>query len=165
MAGFQWSPRDLPASPVPGSDGWCVRNAYCDLLRWPAGSAEWSRFIESPHPDDLLPLARHLGVTVYDVGVAEHWNALIGKLDHPGIAVFDIPAAAIGHAVCVPHVHALLHHWPEFGGHPRPDLPTFGWPLGPEHLRHNPKVFWVIVDERQPARPLSRPAPAGRSER
>ena len=80
----------------------CVRDAYCELLRWPTGSAEWSRFIEYPHQDDLLPLARHLGVSVYDVGIAWHWNELIGKLDHPGIAIFDIPAAAIGHAVYVP---------------------------------------------------------------
>lgn len=154
MAGFRWSPRELPASPVAGSDGWCVRDSYCELLRWPAGSAEWSRFIEYPHQDDLLPLARHLGVRVYDVGIAQHWNELIGKVDHPGIAMFDIPTAAIGHAVYVPHVHALLHHWPEFGGWPRTDLPTFGWPLGPVHLQYSPKLFWVIVDERQQARPL-----------
>jgi hypothetical protein len=152
MADFRWSPRELPARPVPDSNGWCVRDAYCELLCWPAGSAEWSRFIEYPSPDDLLPLARHLGVSVYDVGIAQHWNGLIGKLDHPGIAMFDIPAAAIGHAVYVPHVHALLHHW-DFGGSPRTDLPTFGWPLDPRHLQYNPKLFWVIVDERQPVRP------------
>jgi hypothetical protein len=66
---------------------------------------------------------------------------LIRKLDHPGIAVFDIPSATIGHAVYVHRAHALLHHWPEFGGHPRTDLPAFGWPLGPGHLRYNPKLF------------------------
>lgn len=159
MTGFQWSPRGLPASPVPGSDGWCVRDAYCELLRWPAGSEEWSRFIEYPHQDDLLPLARHLGVSVYDVGIAWHWNELVSKLEHPGVAMFDIPAVAIGHAVYVPSVHALLHHW-NFGGHPRTGLPTFGWPLGPGHLQYNPRLFWVIVDERQPARPLSGPGPA-----
>ena len=70
----------------------CVRDAYWELLRWPTGSAEWSRFIEYPHQDDLLPLARHLGVSAYDVGIARHWNELIGKLGHPGIAMFDIPA-------------------------------------------------------------------------
>lgn len=106
MAGFRWSPRELPASPVPGSNGWCVRDAYCELLRWPAGSAEWSRFIEYPHQDDLLPLARHLGVKVYDVGIAQHWNELIGKLDHPGIA------SAVGRRVPVPDCLRLAqgHH-------------------------------------------------------
>jgi hypothetical protein len=50
----------------------------------------------------------------------------------------------------VHHVHLLLHHWPTFGGTPRRmDLPTSGWPLGPEHLRYGPTLFWVIVDERQ----------------
>ena len=137
MAGFRWSPRTLPANPAPGSNGWCVRDSYCQLLQWPPGSAEWSRFIEYPHQDDLLPLAGRLGVTVYDVGIAQHWNEPIGKLDHPGIAMFDIPAAATGHAVYVHHVHALLHRWPNFGGHPRTDLPTSGWPLGPEHLQYN----------------------------
>jgi hypothetical protein len=95
------------------------------LLRWSAGSAEWSRFVEYPHQSDLLPLAWHLGVTVYDVGIAKHWNELISKLDPPGIAMFDIPTVAIGHAVYVHHVHA---HWAVFGGHSRTDLPTFGWP-------------------------------------
>jgi len=108
------------------------------------------------------PAARHIGVTVYDVAIAQHWNEMIGKLDHPGIARFDISAAAIGHAVYVHHVHALLHYWPEFGGHPRTDLPTFGWPLGPEHLRYNPRLFWVIVDERQPVRPRRSPGLPGR---
>ena len=37
-------------------------------------------------------------------------------------------------------------------GSPRTDLPTFGWPLDPRHLQYNPKLFWVIVDKRQPAR-------------
>jgi len=107
------------------------------------------RFIEYPHPDDLLPLARHLGVTVFDVGIPQHGNELIGKLDHPGIAIFNLPGAARGHAVYVHHVHALLHHWPTSAA-PRTDLPTSGWPLGPEHLRYNPKLFWIIVDEWQP---------------
>lgn len=72
MDGFQWSPGELPARRVPGGNGWCVRDAYCRLLRWPAESTEWSRFIEYPHQDDLLPLAKHLGVTVYDVGIPQH---------------------------------------------------------------------------------------------
>jgi hypothetical protein len=51
-------------------------------------------------------------------------------------------------------VHALLHHWPEFGSHPRTDLPTFGWPLYQSICgTTRTKLFWVIVDERQPVRP------------
>ena len=152
MAGFRWSPRIRPPDAVPGSSGWCVRDSYCQLLGWPPGPVEWSRFIEYPDPDDLLPLASHLGVTVFDVGIPPHWNELTGKLDHPGIAIFDFPSIARGHAVHVHHVHALLHHWPRFGGFPRTDLPASGWPLGPGHLRHHPKLAWVIVDERQSVR-------------
>lgn len=43
-----------------------------------------SRFIGYPHQDDLLPLARHLGVTVHDVGIAEHWNELDPQARPPG---------------------------------------------------------------------------------
>ena len=149
MAGFRWSPRTRPPDPVSGSNGWCIRDSYCQLLSWPPGSAEWSRFIEYPHRDDMLPLTRHLGVTVFDVGIPQHWNELIGRLDHPGIAIFDFPSIARGHAVYVHHVHALLHHWPHLGGSRRTGLPTSGWPLGPEHLRYGPMLSWVIVDERQ----------------
>jgi hypothetical protein len=139
---------------VLGSDGWCIRNSYCQLLGWPPGSPEWYRFVEYPHPDDMLPLARHLGLTVFDVGIPEHWNKLIGELGHPGIATFELPGAAMGHAVYVHHIHALLHHWPTFDGFPPADLPSFGWPLGLEHLRYSPRLFWVIVDERQPPGPM-----------
>src|SRR5260221_10479808 len=48
------------------------------------------------------------------------------------------------------HVHALLPHWPSLGGLPRLDLPTVGSPLGSEHLQHQPRLFWVVVEERQP---------------
>ena len=48
------------------------------------------------------------------------------------------------------HVHALLHHWPSLGGLPRLDLPTVGSPLGSEHLQHQPRLFWVVVEEPQP---------------
>jgi hypothetical protein len=129
MDGFQWS-RPLALPPI----------------RCPAARVVHSRL--------LLPLARHLGVNVYDAGIPEHWNKLIGELDHAGIATFELPHAALGHAVYVHHVHALLHHWPTFGGFPPADLPSFGWPLGPEHLRYSPRLFWVIVDERQPPQPM-----------
>lgn len=152
MSGFRWTHRDLPANREQGSDGWCVRDAYSRLLQWPPGSAEWARFIEWPHPDDMLPLTRHLGVTVYDVGIPQHWNELTTKLDHPAVAMFEIPSVNAGHAVYVHHVHALLHHWPGLGGMPRLDLPTAGWPLGPEHLQYGPSLFWVVVDERQAPR-------------
>jgi hypothetical protein len=155
MDGFRRSsPAGPPPDPVSGSEGWCVRDSYCQLLGWPRGSPEWHRFVEYPNPDDMLPLARHLGVTVFDVGIPEHWNKLIDELDHPGIATFELPGTGMGHAVYVHHVRALLHHWPTFGGFPRADLLSFGWPLGSEHMRYSPRLFWVIVDERQPPQPM-----------
>ena len=155
MDGFRWSrPAGPSPDPVPGSDGWCGRDSYCRLLGWPPDSPEWYQFVEYPNPDDMLPLAQHLGMTVFDVGIPEHWNKLIGELDHPGIATFELPGASMGHAVYVHHVRALLHHWPTFGGFPRADLLSFGWPLRSEHLRYNPRLFWVIVDERQLPQPM-----------
>jgi len=108
MTGFEWFPRTIPAHRVPGSDGWCVRDAYCQLLTWP-----------------------HLGVAVFDVGIPEYWNELVGKLDHPGIAMFEIPSIAAGHAVYVHHVRALLHHWPNFGAFPGGICQPSAGPSGP----------------------------------
>jgi hypothetical protein len=69
MAGFNWSPVTAhdPADAQDGSSGWCVRDAFCQLLGWEPGSAEWSRFIEWPKGTDIPQLAAHLGLKVLKV--------------------------------------------------------------------------------------------------
>src|SRR5258707_12907628 len=47
-------------------------------------------------------------------------------------------------------LHALLRPWPSPGGLPRLELPAVGSPLGSEHLQHQPRLSWVVVEERQP---------------
>ncbi|HEV2345153.1 MAG TPA: hypothetical protein VGS97_13735 [Actinocrinis sp.] len=157
MEGFEWT----PAQPVqfPGQvDGWCVRNAFCDLLGWAPDSEEADHFIESPKNSDLRRLCEHLGLEFFDLADPAQWNKLITTMDHPGIATFFFPSMGGGHSVYVHHVHALLHHWPTQDGLPRTDLPVmnwprFGWPLGGGHLQFGPLLHTVVLDPQQPPRP------------
>jgi hypothetical protein len=89
MDGFKWSPSAPYVPAEPGEDGWCVRDAFCELLRWTPGSAEWSRFIEGPAGQDMPRLAGHLGLTVFEI--PGDWNDLIERATHPGIALFEFP--------------------------------------------------------------------------
>jgi hypothetical protein len=162
MIGFEWSPVSAPALPETeeGGDGWCVRNAFCELLGWERGSAEWGRFVEWPQGEDMPRLAAHLGMKVLRVEVAQEWNELIGKWAHPGIAFFDLPADQMSHVVYVPDVRWLLHHWPTPDGQPaergsRQPL-IYGWPLDNRYLERHPVLRAVIVDEQQPLRPVPR---------
>ena len=63
MLGFDWSPAPPFVPTEPGEDGWCVRDAICDLFAWTPRSAEWSGFIEGPRGRDIPRLAAHLGLT------------------------------------------------------------------------------------------------------
>ena len=149
MEGFTWTSRDLEPCGLEGNR-WCVRDAYCALFGWPPGSDEWNRFIEGPAPADMESLAHHLGVATFDVRSAAGWNAIIPDVDHPGVAVFEIPELEISHMVYVGHVRVLLEQWP-YGMDSHP----YGyWPLTPEHLRHNPILRLVLVDRRQPPCPV-----------
>jgi len=152
MDGFDWSPAPPFVPPEPGEDGWCVRDAICELLRWVRGSAEWSRFIQGPRGRDVPRLASHLGLTNFEF--PGDWNEFIKRMAHPGVAVFDFPAYEKSHAVYVHDVRWLAHHWPRPGRppaspHQRP-LRWFGWPLGPQHVVRRPELAGVLVDERQP---------------
>lgn len=149
MEGFEWAPAPPVVVPTPGGDGWCVRDAVCEMFGWQPGSAEWGRFVESPSGADVPRPCAHLGLELFVVSVPVQWNELITKLDHPGIAIFAFPSVRISHAVYVHHVHALLHHWPA-PGRVRNDLPFAGWPLGYGHLRYGPVLDTVIVDTRRP---------------
>jgi hypothetical protein len=149
MDGFTWTPRDLEPWGLEG-DRWCVRDAYCALFGWPPGSDEWNRFIEGPATEDMQPLADHLEAETFDVRSAAGWNAIIPKVDHPGVAVFEFPQLKISHMVYVGHVRVLLEQWP-YG---KDSHPYGYWPLTPEYLRHNPILRLVLVNLRQSPRPV-----------
>jgi hypothetical protein len=105
MNGFDWSPAPPFVPAEPGEDGWCVRDAICELLRWVRGSAEWSRFVQGPRGRDVPRLASHLGLTNFEF--PGDWNEYIKRMAHPGVAVFDFPAYEKSHAVYVHDVRVV----------------------------------------------------------
>lgn len=154
MADFKWS---LTTAPRPGEaqddgDGWCVRDAFCELLGWPPHSFDWSRFIEWPNGADLLRLATYLGLK--KLRVPEDWNELIRLSVHPGVTHFIFSAASAAqkaHVVYTPDIQWLLHHWPEPNGKPIPPGTRwplkYGWPLvNPRHLALDPTLVTIFVE-------------------
>ena len=152
MDGFEWSPPAPYVPTEPGEDGWCVRDAVCEMFRWKYFSPEWCRFIEWPHERDVSRLAEHLGLTMFES--PQNWNDLIAATAHPGIAFFDFPVQRKSHAIYVYNVEALIHHWPTAEGPPATAdedwLFWYGWPLHREHLERGPVLGAVLLDERQP---------------
>jgi hypothetical protein len=133
----------------PGEEGWCVRDAFCELFGWEPGSDEWPRFIEASAGQDVPRLAEHLGLAVFEF--PRDWHDLIGRSAHPGVALFAFPAYQKSHTVYVHDVQWLLHHWPTPAGQPaapgeRP-LRKYGWPLGDQYLGRGPVLGAVILDE------------------
>lgn len=141
MEGFTWS----AATPMPrllSGDGWCVRDAFCQLLDWPVGSAEWLRFVENPEGPDIYRLIEHLGLEWYDPACPPHWAELAARLDHPGIILYDLTypdpfepegVGHRGHVLYQPHLR-----------YPRP--------LSLRYQAFDPEVVNVIVDTRQAPR-------------
>lgn len=152
LEGFKWSPaKDYIDGD--GSDGWCMRDAFCQLFRWRPGSENWARFIRWPRGLDTLRLAIHLGLTPFEVG-PEYWTELYHRSAHPGVALFFFPTLGKSHIEYVSDVRWLLSYWPTPDGLPYRWLPrNTGWPLGPEHMKRRPVLGAVIVDQRQPAHP------------
>lgn len=154
MEGFEWSPTAPYVSTVEGGDGWCLRDAVCRLLGWEPGSVDWLRFIEGPHGKDTSRLAGHLGLAEFQV--PQDWNDLIGRLDHPGMAVFGFHVYQKSHAVYVHDLRWLLHHWPASDGRPARSanrrLWRYGWPLRDVHMIRGPVLGEVLVDEQQSPR-------------
>lgn len=152
MAGFEWSPTTPYLATEEGEDGWCMRDAVCQLFGWRPGSENWRRFIEGPQGKDAPRLAEHVGLTEFQV--PQDWNELIRRLAHPGVAVFDFHAYQKSHVVYVHDLRRLLHHWPACDGRPaRPEdrpLWCYGWPLGREHMMRGPVLGAALIDERQP---------------
>jgi len=132
MDGFEWSPTTPFVPTEPGEDGWCVRDAFCELLRWGPDSHEWSQVVEAPDWQDMPKLAEHLGLTF-----------------------FGFPEYDKAHTLYVHDVRWLLHNWPTLGGPPaapgeRPVWKKYGWPLGDQYLDRGPVLGAVIINEHEP---------------
>lgn len=156
MVGFEWSPTSAYVPTEDGEDGWCVRNAICELLLWGPEGEEWRQFIEGPEWPDTCRLAEHLGLTIFEF--PEDWNELLACLDHPGVAMFAFPDHEKSHVVYVHDIRWLLHHWDTPCGPPAEEtsarrLVSYGWPLFPQYVDRGPRLCAVIVDERQSPRP------------
>jgi hypothetical protein len=129
MAGFDWS-ETVDHVDEEGSDGWCVRDAYCRLFGWEHYSENWSLFIKWPQGKDTPRLAEHLGLTLF--GIPENWNDLIRHSAHPGVALFIFPKLEKAHVAYVCDVRWLIRYWPAPDGHPNKQL--------------------ALIDEREPPR-------------
>jgi hypothetical protein len=156
MAGFEWSPTPAYVPTEEDEDGWCVRHAISELLRWEPGGEEWQQFIEGPGWPDTRRLAEHLGLTPFES--PEDWNRLLTCLDHPGAAMFAFPKYEKSHVIYAHDIRWLLHHWPTPCGPPAEEtserhLVSYGWPLFPQYVERGPVLCAVIVDERQTPRP------------
>jgi len=153
MAGFEWSETPPYVPTVSGDNGWCVRDAVCQLFGWPPGSENWSAFIEGPQGEDTTRLADHLGLTLFDLTAPGAYDELSHRAAHPGVALFGFDEVDISHVVCVPDVRWLLRYWPTPDGRPnRKTALSTGWPLGPQHMAHGPVLFALIIDERESPR-------------
>ena len=160
VQGFEWSPTPGLVPAVPGENGWCMRDAVCQLFGWRPGSEEWLRFIEAPTGRDLIRLAMHLGLTVFEVGAPGSWDELSHRAAHPGVAMFFFPGTWRAHTAYVPDAQWLLRYWPAPDGRPNRQPPRdTGWPLDKRYMDRSPVLFAVFIDERRPPRSE---APRGR---
>jgi len=156
MVGFKWSAAPPYVPTVPDENGWCVRDAICKLIGWKPGSEEWQRFtVEGPKGTDLIKLGVHLRLTVFDLTAPGAYDELSRRAAHPGVALFGFDEVEKSHVMYVPDVRWLLRYWPTPDGFPnqQPALST-GWPLGPQHMERGPVLFAVLINEREPPRPV-----------
>lgn len=125
-----------PPTFPPEQDGWCVRNAVCELMGWGLGSPEFLAFHEELSRDDADRLFDHLGLVRFEFDGDDREGALEAyksSFDHPGLAMWACPAAEMSHCTYQPH----LQH---------------GQRLGPEHLAMGEWVlFEVVADPTQMA--------------
>lgn len=132
LSGFQWDePRPLPQWNSNDRDGWCVRDAFCQLFGWHRGSEEWNRFLEGITAGEMDRLTEYLGLYWFDPEYRPHREVLENSWDHPGVAVYAIHAHQLSHCIFEPHLR-----------YPR-GLPEQYWALQPE-------LYRLIVDLRQP---------------
>ena len=116
MDGFQWL--TVAWSPGLPGNGWCLRNAICELFDWPTGSRNWRAFtVEYPVGEDVERLVQHLGLVWLDCQKVAADPTL---QDHPGVAFYDLDLYEIGHCLFQPHAR-FLKPLPPFlqAAHPR----------------------------------------------
>jgi len=134
IVNFEWSPRHIKSEHerLPGNL-WCVRDAFCTLLRWEQGSDEWNAFIQAPAPEDMEWLIEHIGLLPFYRASATDVEIPEPMRDHPGVTFHNLHRLRIAHCLYQLHVRHLV------------DLPT-------EYTRFdaNPELFCVAVDPRQP---------------
>lgn len=136
MLCFEWSSRSItPAMRAVPSDLWCVRDAFSELMGWPPGSDEWSRFIEEPNPDEMERLTDHLGLKWCDPDRQPETFATF--TDHPGISVYAFHTHQMSHVMYQPHLRHLRSLPPQYGGIPA-------------------ELFRIIADIRQQPRECAR---------
>lgn len=165
MAGFRWEhtesrvrTRGRPALPD-GGDGYCLRDAVCELMGWVPGSPPWHSFPESPDGHDLGALDTHLGLTSYDISYPEDLARLATHVDHPGFAMFLLQRIQQTHAVFVYSIRELLGHWAIPDGNAVQGRMGWLWPLHPQYAAYAPMLLGVTFDDRQVVGNAIRPAP------
>jgi hypothetical protein len=136
MRGFKWTstPGKIPAEL---GDGWCLRDAMCQLFGWSIGSKEWRAFIECPSAYDTERLCDHLGLEWYDPLHPPHIPLLQARVEHPGAFVYVSGLWQLSHVIYEPHLR-----------YPR-------W-LPPAYLDVDPnwELLRCFVDVRQSPHPL-----------
>ena len=95
MDGFRW----FTTAPAPrrAGNGWCVRDALCELYGWAPGSKNWRTFVvEYPEGKDIERLVQHLGLVWLDRQKVGEDSTL---QDHPGVAFYDLDLYQVSHCV------------------------------------------------------------------
>ncbi len=123
LEGFTWTSKDLDDNnlnrsqlEVPG-DGWCVRDAFCELMNWPENSDEWNRFVENPSFDDVIRLGNRLGLhrlfwdekTLCWRNDNPDSHAIEPGLDHPGVVIFWLEPLETFHCSYSPDLRSYPH--------------------------------------------------------
>jgi hypothetical protein len=141
MDGFTWTKpaASLNIPVVPGDDGWCVRDAICELLAWPRDSKNWRAFVEAPQSSDFHRLIDYLGLSWFDL----YGPQLVNNLVHPGILLYFLECPGMPSDLLMAHTVFET------------DLRRIvGIP--DNYAPYNPELVAVIVDIQQPPRERGR---------
>ena len=152
---FSRKPTMSPTLP-PGGEGFCVRDTLWQLFQWPASGPDWERFPEWAEEFDSL--IDYLGLSTYQLTGDQGVMDIVSTKRHPGLAVFEFPDEKKAHVVYVHSVEYIPRYW-DRRGCPTGDLRTqgqmYGWPLPNQYWGRRVRFPCIIVDENQPAHPLT----------